>query len=329
MAGTATGTITMTIGGENDPPDAVNDLGLHVPEGAGATALDVLANDDDPDGNDLTISSVTSAAHGTVTITGNGTGIAYRPAKWFHGTDIFTYTVDDGHGATDHATVQVIVDKDLAGPLAVAPIQRFPGQTVGTSSARARISWAASDPGSGVTRYLLQVSVNGGSYKTVALPKATTTSIDQTLSYGRTYRFRVRAYDHEGNGGAYAYGPTFRLGKYEESNRAITYTTGWGTIKRTAALGGAARFTGAGNRSATLTTAATDIALVVTRTSGSGRVQVYVDGIPVATVTLRRSSTAYRQLVYTRHFATLEAHTFEIRAVGDGRVELDAFEVMR
>ncbi len=72
---TDTATVTMTIGGENDPPDAVNDLGLHVREGAGPTPLAVLTNDDDPDGNDLTIKSVTPAAHGTITITGNGTGL--------------------------------------------------------------------------------------------------------------------------------------------------------------------------------------------------------------------------------------------------------------
>ena len=303
---TDTATVTMTIGGENDPPNAVNDLGLHVREGAGATALDILANDDDPDGNDLTIVSVTSAAHGTVTITGNGTGLAYRPAKWFHGTDQFTYTVDDGHGDTDHATVQVVVDKDVAGPVSVAPVQRFPGQTLGTSSARVRMSWSASDPGSGVTRYLLQVSVNGGTFKTVALAKATTTTIDQTLAYGRTYRFRVKAYDHEGNVGAYAYGPTFRLGRYEETNHAITYVGAWSTVKRTAATSGAARYTGSGNRSATLDTVATDIALVVTRTPGSGRAQVYLDGNLVATVNLARSSVAYRQVIYARHFATLE-----------------------
>ena len=316
--GTDTATVTMTIGGENDPPDAVNDLGLHVREGAGPTPLAVLANDDDPDGNDLTIKSVTPAAHGTVTITGNGTGLSYRPAKWFHGTDMFTYTVDDGHGATDKATVQVIVDRDVAAPVAVAPLQRFPGQTVGTSSARARISWSATDPGSGVTRYTLQVSVNGGAFKTVSLSRATTTSLDQTLAYGRTYRFRVRATDHEGNTGGYAYGPTFRLGKYEESHPAVAFSTGWGTVKRASALGGAARFTGGFHRSATLTTTATDIGLVVTRTTSSGLAELYVDGGLVTTVELRRTSTAYRQLIYAIHFATLGSHTFEVRTVGDG-----------
>ena len=69
--------------------------------------------------------------------------------------------------------------------------------------------------------------------------------------------------------------------------------------------------------------------MVVSRSSGSGHAQIYVDGVLVATVRLTRTSVAYRQLVYARHFSTLEAHTFEVRTVGDGRVELDAFAILR
>ncbi len=298
-------------------------------EGAGATALDVLGNDIDLDGNELTIASAAGATHGTVAITGNGTGLTYRPATLFHGTDRFTYTVDDGHGDTDSAVVLVTVDRDAAGPISVAPIQSLPAQTLSATSTRTHLRWSASDHGSGVVRYLLQVSTNGGTFKTVKLPKATTTSIDQTLAYGKTYRFRVKAYDREGNAGAYAYGPTFRLGRYEETHAAIGYGGTWTSARRPDALGGAVRYTSSGDRVAVLHTTATDIALVVSRSKGSGHAQVYVDGILAATVNLARSSVAYRQLIFARHFATLGAHTFEVRAVGDGRVELDAFAVLR
>ena len=46
-------------------------------------------------------------------------------------------------------------------------------------------------------------------------------------------------------------------------------------------------------------------------------------------INLRSVDDAYRQLVYSRHFPTLGPHTFEVRPVGGGRVELDAFEVLR
>ena len=48
-------------------------------EDAGATAIDVLANDTDVDGGPMTIDSVTQPANGTVAITGGGTGLTYRP----------------------------------------------------------------------------------------------------------------------------------------------------------------------------------------------------------------------------------------------------------
>src|SRR6266545_3248106 len=57
-------------------------------------AIDVLANDTDPDGNPLTITAVTQGTHGTVTI--SGTTMTYTPAATFAGLDSFTYTISDG-----------------------------------------------------------------------------------------------------------------------------------------------------------------------------------------------------------------------------------------
>ena len=148
---------------------------------------------------------------------------------------MFTYTVDDGHGDTDSATVLVTVDKDVAGPVAIAPLQRFPGQTLGTSSARVRISWSASDPGSGVTRYLLQVSVNGGTFKTVVAPEA-----DDDLDRPDA---RLRP-DATGSGSrptttraTSARMPTVRRsdsGRYEEIQPDRDLRGRWSKVKRTA-----------------------------------------------------------------------------------------------
>lgn len=72
-----------------------------------------------------------------------------------------------------------------------------------------------------------------------------------------------------------------------------------------------------------------DVSWVTTRLPSSGKAQVWVDGVLVTTIDLRRSSSAWRQLVFSRHFATLAIHTIEIRIVGTGRVDLDGFLVMR
>ncbi|OGN95922.1 MAG: hypothetical protein A2Z77_04175 [Chloroflexi bacterium RBG_13_51_36] len=70
--------------------------------------IPVLDNDFDPDvGDTLTVASVTQGDHGQVF--SNGNDVTYAPDPDFHDTDRFTYTVSDGHGGTDSATVAVTV----------------------------------------------------------------------------------------------------------------------------------------------------------------------------------------------------------------------------
>ncbi len=64
-----------------------------------------LGNDYDPDADTLTITAVTSGAHGTTSIDTGMTGVYYAPATGFTGTDTFTYTISDGNGGTATATV--------------------------------------------------------------------------------------------------------------------------------------------------------------------------------------------------------------------------------
>ena len=80
--------------------------------------IDVLANDTDLDGNTLTVDSVTNSANGSVL--NNGNNVTYTPESNFNGTDSFIYTVSDGNGGTDTATVTVIVSSVNNAPVANA-----------------------------------------------------------------------------------------------------------------------------------------------------------------------------------------------------------------
>jgi hypothetical protein len=71
--------------------------------------INVLANDVEPDGDTLSITSVSQGANGSVSVNANKT-IHYAPAQDFFGSDSFTYTIDDGHGATSTATVNVTIN---------------------------------------------------------------------------------------------------------------------------------------------------------------------------------------------------------------------------
>ena len=106
-ASSAPATVTITVGGTNDPPQARDDAET-TPEDVAVT-VDVLANDTDPDGNALTVLSVTQPADGTAAVVEGGAAVRYTPDADANGEDTFTYTVSDGNGATATATVTVTV----------------------------------------------------------------------------------------------------------------------------------------------------------------------------------------------------------------------------
>lgn len=72
--------------------------------------IDVLANDSDPDGDPLTVDSITiEPEHGSVTINEDNT-ITYTPDFAFLGSDSFDYQISDGNGGTDTAMVPITVN---------------------------------------------------------------------------------------------------------------------------------------------------------------------------------------------------------------------------
>ena len=116
---TSTATVTITIGGKNDAPTANPDAFgaiANVP-----TTFNVLANDTDIDSGDTrTIQSVDSPSALGATITFDASGnITYTAPAGTSGTDTFTYTIVDSHGATSTATVTVSVQNfvptDISG----------------------------------------------------------------------------------------------------------------------------------------------------------------------------------------------------------------------
>ncbi len=104
--GTDIGTIFITVTPMNDPPNAINDT-TTVAEDSSSNLINVLANDNDPDGDILSIASVTNPPHGSSTT--NGNYVFYTPDPNYFGTDTFLYTLSDGHGGTDTATITVTI----------------------------------------------------------------------------------------------------------------------------------------------------------------------------------------------------------------------------
>ncbi len=99
----------------NPPPDAVDDMVdtfRDVP-----VEVDVLANDSDPNGDDLAIVGIGAPLFGSAVAVGQGT-IRFTPAAGYSGPDSFTYQISDG-SSTDWARVSIVV-------VAPAPANRPP-----------------------------------------------------------------------------------------------------------------------------------------------------------------------------------------------------------
>jgi large repetitive protein len=110
-----TATVTLTVTPVNDPPTANDDMDATAL--VSPVAIDVLANDTDPEGAEtLDLASVTitdGPANGTATANLDGS-VTYLPNFLFVGQDSFRYTVEDDEGAvSNEATVTVTVGAEV------------------------------------------------------------------------------------------------------------------------------------------------------------------------------------------------------------------------
>jgi len=179
------GTLDETFGVvTNSPPDAVDDSAttdIDTP-----ATIDVLANDSDPEDDPLDVIAVTQGSNGSVVINPDDT-VTYMPTTpGFLGTDTFTYTISDGNGGEDTATVTLTVRDPSAGqtyastdtPLGIADPHPKKGERPTTST----IDITSSDL---IGSLLLDVAITHGAEAglTVTLASPTYPGDPQLLSY--------------------------------------------------------------------------------------------------------------------------------------------------
>jgi hypothetical protein len=89
---------------QNNAPNAVDDRPqVYVGE---SVTIDLLSNDTDADGNTLTVSSITAPTGGSITAPTGGVISYFAPNT--AGTYTLSYTISDGAGGTDTATVSIV-----------------------------------------------------------------------------------------------------------------------------------------------------------------------------------------------------------------------------
>ena len=136
-AGSKSGTLAVDTNGGNltralsgagigsFPPTAVDDSAT-INEDAGATRIDVRANDTDPDGGTKTIQARTNGSHGAVAITNSGDDLTYTPAADYCNTDAsgpgsgpddtFSYTLNGDSTAIVSVEVTCVDEPVTPGP---------------------------------------------------------------------------------------------------------------------------------------------------------------------------------------------------------------------
>ncbi|MCE8529008.1 tandem-95 repeat protein [Ruegeria pomeroyi] len=134
VGATDTATVILNLAEANDDPVAKSDFGIT--DQGEAVTINVVANDEDEEGDTLTVTSVGGASNGTVSFSG-GT-VTYTPnANFDYGVDSFTYTVSDGNGGTDSSTVTVLVEQDVSTlptglPVSITFNPETPGEPPGS-----------------------------------------------------------------------------------------------------------------------------------------------------------------------------------------------------
>lgn len=116
--GTDTGTVNVIVNAVNDAPQASDDaVSTDEDTVLNLSTAELTANDLDVDTDPLSITAVANASGGTVTLSGNA--IVFTPDSNFNGDGSFDYTVEDGNGGSDTATVQVTVNPVNDAPIAI------------------------------------------------------------------------------------------------------------------------------------------------------------------------------------------------------------------
>ncbi|MBY8978480.1 cadherin-like domain-containing protein, partial [Rhodobacteraceae bacterium NNCM2] len=108
--------LAMEDGQSTDSPPVAGDDALETPVDTALTIsiADLMANDSDPEGADLTFVGFTDPANGTLVDNGDGT-LSYTPGSGYVGDDSFEYTISDGT-----TTVTTTVTLSVNAPAALS-----------------------------------------------------------------------------------------------------------------------------------------------------------------------------------------------------------------
>jgi subtilisin family serine protease len=223
---------------------------------------------------------------------------------------------------------------DGVAPTAFAPNTQIltVGSVLGATAVSATIGWpAATDDASGIASYDLQQQVNGGAWTTV-LAGTTARSVARALTIDAIYKFRVRARDRAGNLSPYLEGASLTTKRFQETTSLAKYAGSWALSSSTSWSGGKTRYASKASASVSFTFIGRAVAVVAPKSTTRGSVRVYVDNVYKGPLSLYRSPSASRMLVFGASWTANGSHTVKFVVVGTAgrpRIDIDAWMVLR
>jgi hypothetical protein len=166
------------------------------------------------------------------------------------------------------------------------------------------LSWRAADAGGIRSVALTRPGARTFTPTTVRWPTVARPTVATTWG--------LRATDRAGNTSGAAVTRT----AWVVSEAAAARTGSWGLRRSTGYLSGAALLGATAGASLTWSYTGRSAAVAFTRSAGSGKVRLFVDGQYASMIDLRSTVTAHRQAVYARTWNANGAHTVKIEVVG-------------
>jgi hypothetical protein len=227
-------------------------------------------------------------------------------------------------------SVLVLPTIDSVGPVTTGLTRTLTtGSTISANMLPLRLAWSASDGQSGVARFELSQSTDGGPWATVSTT-LTATAVYRQVPSGHTYRFRVRGIDHAGNIGSWAYGLTTKVTGVSQASASVRYSGTWANSTSTTWWGGTAKASSRAGSIASYTFTGKSIAWVGLKGIGRGKANVYINGVLKATVDLYSATTLKQRVVWSANYAASATRTITIKVLGTSgrpRVDVDGFIV--
>jgi len=219
----------------------------------------------------------------------------------------------------------------LAAPVQPAPaVHLAPLGTLGTANVPLQVGWpSATADGSPIAHYELQVSRDAGTWTSISLANPLARSVTTKQPAWTVLIFRVRAVDHNAVASDWSESVPVWLEIAQENDPALTLSTGWHIVTKSAAYGGKRADTTLSGATATFTFTGRELGWVARLGPNEGSVQVEPDGQDPATISLHRKAATNRRLVFTATYPTAGAHSVTLVTQTSGALsDIDAFVVL-